>query len=406
MDIKIKPSKLKGTVSAPPSKSMAHRALICAGLADDASIINNISRSDDIEATIDCLKSLGCKIEKAAGENSVTVTGTDFKLLDGVILPCRECGSTLRFLIPVAMTCGKEIIFTGSRRLFERPLSIYEEIAEANQIIFERSADRLRVKGMLKPGTYKIDGSISSQFISGLIFALSLLDGNSEIEIIPPFESRPYVDMTLKSLSDFGVKVYFENDLKLIINGGQKYRSRNITVEGDYSNAAFLDAFNYVGNDIEITGLDPESPQGDKVYKFYFDLLAEGEPALDISDYPDLGPVLMVLAAASFGAAFSGTGRLAIKESDRRAAMKEELKKFGSDVLIFGDEIIVNKAFLNTPVESLESHNDHRIVMALTVLASRLGGTIKNAEAVRKSWPEFFEVLKDLGLEFEVKNLK
>ena len=411
MNIKIKPSNLKGKVSAPPSKSMAHRLLMCAGLSDGKSLIKNVDSSEDILATIDCLKALGAKIECADDEvekdillnpgKDYIVEGRKPSCEDGLILNARESGSTLRFFIPIAMTLGKEITFKGSERLLERPLSVHEEIAKDQNMIFEKSTNELKVKGNLKAGNYKVNGDISSQFITGLIFALSLLEEDSEIEIIPPLESRPYIDMTLKALKEFDVEASFVSDFKIAVKGSQKYKSREITVEGDYSNAAFLEAFNLVGDKIQVEGLDPESLQGDKYYKEYFRLIAEEEQSVDISDCPDLGPILIAMAAAKKGCCFTGTRRLALKESNRGKAMKEELSKMGADMMIFGDDIIVNKAFLHEADEMLDGHNDHRIVMALTVLASKLGGTIKGAEAVRKSWPSFFEVAGKLGLDWE-----
>ncbi|MCR5636878.1 MAG: 3-phosphoshikimate 1-carboxyvinyltransferase [Clostridiales bacterium] len=399
MNVKIEPSTAYGNVLAPPSKSFAHRALICAALADGTSVIKGVSHSQDMLATIDCLKALGAEISHS-GE-ICTVNGIDIENITGATLNCRECGSTLRFLIPLAMLSGKKTAFTGSKTLLSRPLDVYKDLCKQNGIEYIRSDNSITINGKLKSGHYRIQGNISSQFVSGLLFILPLLDDDSVIEILPPLESLPYIDMTINVLKRFGVDTVRENNI-INISGGQKYRSADITVEGDYSNAAFFEALNYAGGNVTVSGLDPESLQGDKAYIDYFRQLKEGTPTLDLSHCPDLGPVCMAVAAAQNGAVFTGTKRLKIKESDRCSAIAEELLRFGIKSEIGENSMVIFPSTLKTPKEPLNGHNDHRIVMAMAVLCTVTGGIIEGAEAVNKSFPNFFDELKKLNTEVSV----
>ncbi len=398
MNIKISPSKLKGNVTAPSSKSMGHRLLICAGLAEGESRIDNLLFSEDILATLDCLTALGAEIK--TGENYVSLKGTQPNGAAGKrIFPCRESGSTLRFFIPIAMLGIGESLFTGYGRLMERPMSVYENIAVEKNITYKKSNDGITVGGGLGAGVFTLPGDVSSQFISGLLFALPLCEYDSEIVLVGNIESRSYIDMTLYAMSLFGVTAEWQNENTLYIKGAQKYENRVLTAEGDYSNAAFLEAFNCLGSGVNVEGLSEASLQGDKIYREYFSLLRQGTPTLDIKNCPDLAPILMTLAAANEGCKLINTARLKIKESDRGAVMAEELAKFGADIRVLDNEITVKKAPLHPPSETLKSHNDHRVVMSLAVLMSAFGGEIENAEAVKKSYPDFFERVKALGLE-------
>ena len=400
----IRPSKADGTVQAPPSKSMAHRELICAGLSSGESIIKNISPSQDVLATLDCLKALGADF--TYNGDIVKIKGADLsKVIDGSVLSCRECGSTLRFFIPIALLTGKSIKFIGSETLLKRPLSVYEELCAANGFLFERGDGFINVKGLLGAGEYEIAGNVSSQFISGLLFALPLAAGDSRIRIIPPIESRPYINMTLSALAEFEVNAEWTDNTTLFIKGNQKYSPKNLSVEGDYSNAAFLEALNLAGGSVNVTGLNENSLQGDKVYSELFERLKTGTPEINISDCPDLGPVLMAAASLKNGATFIGTNRLKIKESDRGEAMKCELEKFGIKMDIGDDIITVHKGELKKPKVPLYGHNDHRVVMALSVLATVVGGEIDGAEAVNKSFPDFFDKLKKLGIEVQTSGM-
>jgi 3-phosphoshikimate 1-carboxyvinyltransferase len=242
---------------------------------------------------------------------------------------------------------------------------------------------------------------VSSQFISGLLFALVYLGEPSSIEIIPPFESRSYVELTVSALSSFGADVKFADEYRLEVNptGLHAFSGK---IEGDYSNAAFLDAFNYIGGDVEIENLKPDSLQGDRVYGEYFEKISKGTPTLDISDCPDLGPVLMAAAAALHGGRFTGTKRLKYKESDRGAVMKKELGRMKVRVDVSENEIVVYPG-LSRPQEILDGHHDHRIVMALAVLLSLTGGSLRGTEAAAKSFPDFFDRLKRLGIKMRLE---
>ena len=397
MTVEILPSRAHGTVPAPPSKSTAHRALIAAALSEGISVVQNITYSEDLLATIDCLRALGAGI--AFDSNTAVVTGMSLNdIPEHVVLPCRESGSTLRFLIPLALITGKGITFTGGNRLFSRPLVVYEDICREQGLRFERSDSSLTVQGILTPGKYLIPGNISSQFITGLCFALSLLDDDSILNILPPVESRSYIEITIRVLHEFGIIIERSGDM-LRIPGRQRYSPRDYLVEGDWSNAAFLDALNYLGGNVEITGLHGDSCQGDRIYPLLFDALRSGTPTIDLSDCPDLGPVCFVLASFFHGATFTGIRRLRFKESNRIASMAEELRKFGVDISSGDDFVSIAPSDLHCPVVSLSGHDDHRVVMALSILATRTGGVISGAEAVRKSFPAFFDALEQFGIQ-------
>ena len=395
----IKKSVAKGRISAPPSKSMAHRMLIGAGLAQGTSVIKGISDSEDMKATIDCLNALGAKCELSG--DVATVTGTDLKKLpQNPHLKCRESGSTLRFFIPLCLMSDEtEVELSGSEYLFSRPLNVYEEICLKQGIGYNKEGATLKLKGRLKNDNFRIKGNISSQFITGLLFVLPLLKEDSTITLIPPVESLSYINLTIQALKVFGVEVKWQDEKTLYIKGGQSYSAVDAFVEGDYSNTAFFEALNVLGGNVEVEGLLEDSLQGDKVYKKYFPALLKGTPTINISDCPDLGPVLFAVAGAKHGAVFTGTRRLRLKECDRAEAMAEELKKFGIAVTVREDSVVVYPHDFHAPDDILSGHNDHRVVMALTVLSTLTGGEVEGAEAVRKSMPDFFEKIKTVGVE-------
>ena len=394
----VSKSKAEGKVSAPASKSVAHRMLILAAMCKDkTSVIHGISPSEDVLATIDCLSGMGVKIEYDG--DCATVHGIDFSKVNTTEpLNCRESGSTLRFLIPLAMLSGNEVKFVGSERLMARPQSIYEAIAKEEGLTFKRDTDSLTVCGPLRAGEYFIDGNVSSQFITGLLFALSTMDGDTKIIFNTEIESRPYVELTIWTMRQFGARVYYDTDWSFFMFGGQELKPQDITVEGDWSNAAFLEAFNHIGGQVHVLGVDEESLQGDKICREYFDRLDKGYCELDISNCPDLGPILFTMATIKDGARFTGTKRLRDKESDRITAMKNELEKFGAELEVDENSVTVKKTDLHAPSELLYGHNDHRIVMSLTVICSLFGGQIEGCEAVSKSYPKFFEDIKALGI--------
>lgn len=396
MKVTIAPSRANGTVLAPPSKSMAHRMLMGAGLAEGRSVVENIDLSEDIKATLVMLKALGGQY-KIEGHKVIMQGVGGKKLQTNQKLNSNESGSTLRFFIPLLLSGGEKAEFTGAKRLFERPLGIYEEICKEQGILFEKSDTGLKVEGQLKASHFKVQGNISSQFITGLLFALPLLKEDSVLEVLPPVESRAYIDMTLEALQTFGIKVRQEGNT-FYIAGNQSYQAKDVTVEGDYSNAAFLDAFNLIGGNVIVQGLREDTLQGDRIYKSYYEVLKEEYPVMDLAECPDLGPILMGMAAAGNGARFTGTRRLRIKESDRGAVMAEELAKFGIQVDVMENEIVVHKGTLVRPNELLNSHNDHRIAMTMATLCTITGGTIDGAESVRKSFPNYYDVIEQLGI--------
>ena len=390
----FKPCVLRGVIEAPPSKSMAHRFLIGAALSGQKCKLTGVDFCEDVLASIDCLRALGADI--LIDGDAVSVDPKGFMKAADAVLNCRESGSTLRFLIPLALCLGKKVTLCGSERLMERPLDVYEQLCRDKGFEFQKSQNSVTLCGSLKSGSYRIRGDISSQFITGLIFALVYLGKDSSIEILPPLESRSYIDLTLSALNAFGADVAFSDAYKIEIKASKLHAFSGL-IEGDYSNAAFLDAFNRIGSKVSIGNLKSDSLQGDRVYADYFTRISSGTPTLDISDCPDLAPVLFALAAMKNGATFTGTDRLKVKESDRGIAMHEELQKLGGG-LIFGDNTVtVPKQTLRYSGEVLDGHNDHRIVMALSVILSQTGGAINGAEAVKKSYPGFFEDIKALG---------
>lgn len=414
MKVVIEPKTAVGVISAPPSKSYSHRALIAAGLAKGKSLLHGVLDSEDIGATTDCLKLLGVKVSPMDGDclciegmskNIEQMFGGEWGEETPLIVPCRESGSTLRFFLPLFLLTGRLVEFQGYGRLMDRPMKIYEDICQKQQLLFRRTETGIQVKGPLRADTFRVPGNVSSQFITGLLFALPLLPEDSRIELIPPVESRSYIRMTLQVLKDFGIMVKEEGDT-LLIPGDQQYQPQEYTVEGDYSNGAFLDALGLISkkeeNPVQVRGLKENSLQGDKIYRKYFSMLKAGESPIDIQDCPDLGPVLIAMAAVFGGGRFINTARLKIKESDRGQVMAEELRKFGITVHCMENEIVVEAGTLRKPEAAMQGHNDHRIAMALSVLCTLTGGAIEGAECVKKSYPGFFEDMKKLGTGVEL----
>ena len=386
MKVEIRPSVLRGSVAAPPSKSHVHRLLIAAALARGESRITGAAESEDILATVDCLGALGASVSVAGNAFSVHGCG-GAPHAGGDILPCRESGSTLRFLIPVALAGGGGV-FSGSERLIERGVGVYRDLLEPRGVSFAVGSGTVSAHGQLRAGDFEIPGGVSSQFISGMLFALPLVGGDSSITVIPPFESRAYVDMTVAALKCAGVTVERRGEREFFIPGGQEYRPISAEAEGDWSQAAFLYA---LGDGVNVTGLDSESLQGDRVCLSLLRRIANGYTEAELSDCPDLAPALFAAAAISgHGAHFCGTRR-------RADAMAEELAKFGARLTVGDDSVDVAPGDIRTPDSVLSSHGDHRIVMALAACAVRVGGVIDGAEAVRKSYPAFFSDMAALG---------
>jgi 3-phosphoshikimate 1-carboxyvinyltransferase len=400
MIVKINKSVANGILKAPPSKSYAHRLLISSSLSKENSTISNVELSNDIIATINCLKALGKKIEYNKDNKTVYISHEyNFnELNDEIILDAYESGSTYRFLIPISLLSGKKVIFKGTERLIQRGIGEYENIFKTQNIEIEKYSNYIILKGTLKPGIFELKGNISSQFITGLLFTLPLLNGDSKIILTTNLESKNYVDITIDVLKKSGIFITeIENGYE--IKGNQIYKPLNMSVEGDHSNAAFLDAFNYIGGKLELNGLNEKSYQGDKVYKGFFEKLSKSYETIDISNCIDLGPILFCFASLMHGGHFVKTSRLKIKESNRIEAVKVELEKFGIEVIELEDEVFINNKNLHAPNDILYGQNDHRVVMSMSVMASYFGGTITGCEAVRKSYPNFFEDLKKVGIE-------
>lgn len=397
MKVKILPSKTSGEVSAPPSKSFAHRYLIGSVLSRGKCVIKNIADSDDISATLSCIEQLGGSVTKDG--NIVTVIPTNEKQIENAVFDCKESGSTLRFFIPVVLATGaKNCTFLGSERLLARGIKEYEKLFENSDVTIKSDEKSIEVNGKLTAGNYEISGEVSSQYTTGMLFALSVLDGKSTLKITGNAESRAYVDMTIKVLKDFGADITETEKNFFEINGKGRLSPGEFTVEGDWSNAAFLIALSSLVGTISVSGLNENSVQGDRFCTAAFDALDGENAEIDLKDCPDLAPILFSYAAYKNGGKFINTRRLRVKESDRANVMAEELKKFGANVKVYENSVEIEKTQLKPPIVPLCGHNDHRIVMALSVLAAVFGAEIDGAEAVNKSYPDFFRVIKKAGV--------
>ena len=397
MKVKILPSKTSGEVSAPPSKSFAHRYLIGSVLSRGKCVIKNIADSDDISATLSCIEQLGGSVTKDG--NTVTVIPTNEKQIENAVFDCKESGSTLRFFIPVVLATGaKNCTFSGSERLLARGIKEYEKLFENSDVKINSDEKSIEINGKLTAGNYEISGEVSSQYTTGMLFALSVLDGNSTLKITGNAESRAYVDMTIKVLKDFGADITEPEKNFFEINGKGRLSPGEFTVEGDWSNAAFLIALSRLLGTISVSGLNENSVQGDRFSSVAFDALDGENAEIDLKDCPDLAPILFSYAAYKNGGRFTNTRRLRVKESDRANVMAEELKKFGANVKVYENSVEIEKTQLKPPIVPLCGHNDHRIVMALSVLAAVFGAEIDGAEAVNKSYPDFFRVIKKAGV--------
>ena len=397
MKVKILPSKTSGEVSAPPSKSFAHRYLIGSVLSRGKCVIKNIADSDDISATLSCIEQLGGSVTKDG--NIVTVIPTNEKQIENAVFDCKESGSTLRFFIPVVLATGaKNCTFSGSERLLARGIKEYEKLFENSDVKIKSDEKSIEVNGTLSAGNYEISGEVSSQYTTGMLFALSRLSGKSTLKITGNAESRAYVDMTIKVLKDFGADITETEKNFFEINGKGRLSPGEFTVEGDWSNAAFLIALSRLVGTISVSGLNENSVQGDRFCTAAFDALDGENAEIDLKDCPDLAPILFSYAAYKNGGKFINTRRLRVKESDRANVMAEELKKFGANVKVYENSVEIEKTQLKPPIVPLCGHNDHRIVMALSVLAAVFGAEIDGAEAVNKSYPDFFRVIKKAGV--------
>ena len=477
MNVRITPRRLSGSVTPPGSKSMAHRLLIAAALASGESVIEGVApsenaegvapsedipperltrpcrpplggdvavrrqRGEDIEATLRCLAALGASWDVRNNAYRVTGIGANpalFKMYKQVVarlaassrtpdnlseqaLPrfdCGESGSTLRFMIPIALAVTGGGVFTGHGRLMERPLTPYWTLFDEKGISYERNGNALTVRGTLTPGLYRLPGDVSSQFFTGLLFALPLLDGESVLESATPLQSAPYVRMTMDALSLAGVRIDVDGDrvgvdenrvgadgdANRFVVRPQPCRAFRAAVETDWSQAAFWYAANFLGADVDIQGLNPDSAQGDKIIASLSESMRrDGELVIDMSDCPDLLPPLAVMSAVRHGLTrFVNAGRLRMKESDRLSSVARMLRALGIDTEEGADFLNVTGGTLRGGVA--DGANDHRIVMAAAVAASVCaeGVTITGADAVRKSYPDFWEQYQSLGGEIRI----
>ena len=394
MDITLHPGPLRGKLTVIPSKSQAHRLLICAAFADKPTDIICPETNRDMDATAQCLESIGANIVRTPRGYCVTPKS---HAVDSPVLNCLDSGSTLRFLLPVMGALGVYTVFKMEGRLPQRPLSpLWEEMERMGCSLKFISENELRCQGQLRPGDYYIDGGVSSQFITGLLFATSLLDGDSTIHITGKLESKPYVDLTLDALKQFGIEV---DDFH--VRGGQVFRSPGtVTVEGDWSNAAFWLAANALGSSIDIQGLNPASVQGDRAAADLIPALNENI-TVSAADIPDLVPILSVVAAANQGAIFTNIRRLRLKESDRVASVIAMLKALGCEAQATEDTLTVYPARFTGG--TVDAKNDHRIAMAAAVASTVCSGPVRilGAECVQKSYPRFWEEFKRLGGNYE-----
>jgi 3-phosphoshikimate 1-carboxyvinyltransferase len=395
MDITIHPAMLRGSVAAIPSKSQAHRLLICAAFADRETVLDCPQTNRDIEATAECLRSLGADIRRT--DKGYTVIPIK-KLPETAVLRCGESGSTLRFMLPIVGALGVDATFIMEARLPQRPLSpLWEEMERMGCRLTRPTADTLRCQGQLQGGEYAISGNVSSQFITGLLFAAALLRDSSRIRVLGRLESKPYVDMTLEALSLFGVQTR-----ELSVQGGQVFRSPgHVNVEGDWSNGAFFLAAKALGSDVTVTNLSSGSPQGDRAAADWLERLPNGHCVIDATDIPDLVPILAVVAGASHGAVFSGIHRLRLKETDRVATVCAMLNALGAEAVATKDTLSVSPA----PYQScrINATNDHRIAMSAGIAATVAAGpvTIIHADSVNKSYPDFWAEYRRLGGNYE-----
>lgn len=414
MQVTLRPALIHGTLTAPPSKSMAHRAVLCAALSGGTCRISHVEFSQDIQASLLAVRQMGCALD--IEQDAVTITAPPrFSTLIHPI-DCYESGSTLRFLIPVLSLTGQKVRLQGRGRLMERPQQVYADLLPSHGCAFTQDDDGIEIFGALTPGEYTLPGNVSSQFISGLLFALPLLDGPSTIHVESPFESRSYVELTRSMQAAFGITSIWQDANTLFVPGEQRYRPCDYTVEGDYSQAAFPALLGTVYGNVSIRGLLADSLQGDavllrvlqqagaafapRVDKVTFAKSPLHGTDIDLADCPDLGPIFMVMGALAKGTTtLHNAGRLRMKESDRIAAMEEELAKFGVNITSTQDTVTIVGGPITQPEELLSSHNDHRVAMSLAILALASGITVRidGAEAVKKSWPTFWNDMARLG---------
>lgn len=423
MNIIVHNSKCKGEIVIPPSKSDMHRAIISASLSKGKSVIENVTKSLDIETTINAFKALGASI--TFSNNTLFIEGIDFNNIEPSEIDCNESGSTLRFLIPILSVFNKPFKLKGAKKLLSRPLSVYEKIFNDQNLKFNLNEDYLEIEGKIKPNEYIIEGDISSQFVSGLLFSLPLLDKDSIIKVKEPFESESYVNMTLRTLSKFGINIKRVNKNEFYVYGNQEYKACNYKVEADFSQFGFYAVLGALNNDLVCKGLNFDSCQGDKVIldilthfgvkyeikndeiKIYKCSELSGS-FIDLKDCIDLGPIVMVLSLFSEESVrIINTRRLLFKESNRVDAIVSNFIKLGANIDVDENEVIIHPALLTAKDDVvLDSFNDHRVMMALVVLSSVLNDytIISDANCVKKSYVNFYKDMLSVGIEVGLHN--
>lgn len=394
MDLIIYPAKLQGSINAIPSKSQAHRLLICAAFADKQTRLLCPQTNKDIEATASCLNALGATVQRIEDGYLVTPATSIPAQAD---LYCAESGSTLRFLLPVVGALGVNTLFHLEGRLPQRPLSpMWEEMERMGCSLSRPTFDTIRCSGKLQPGNYCIAGNVSSQYITGLLFAAALIDGKCSISITGKLESAPYIELTKQALFAFGIRI--ENNV--VHSCGKLYSPGILAVEGDWSNAAFFLAAKYLGHDIDVLGLMADSVQGDRAVRELLVSLKD-YAVVNAADIPDLIPILAVYAACNRGAFFTNIERLRLKESDRVATVAAMLENLGGKTEITDKTLRVYPAKFHSC--TIDAANDHRIAMAGAIAALQASGPviIQGAQCVAKSYPTFWEEYSHLGGNYE-----
>lgn len=394
MDVTISPGKLTGEITVIPSKSQAHRLLICSAFSDSKTVLHCPATNQDIEATADCLRAIGAEIQR-------TNTGYEVSPIKHIpqsaTLNCRESGSTLRFMLPIVGALGIDATFAMEGRLPQRPLSpLWEEMERMGCSLARPTENTVRCSGRLHSGTYTVDGGVSSQYITGLLYAMALIDGESHLQITGNIQSLPYIQMTQQALAQFSVKTDGYH-----VKGSYPFQSPGaVHVEGDWSNGAFWLAANALGSSLVVKGLNPKSTQGDKASAEilnHMDFIDE----IDAADIPDLVPILAVVAGQKKTVRFTNIQRLRLKESDRVASVAAMLRNLGAEVIVSeNDMTVIPGSYHSCRIDAV---GDHRIAMAGAIAATVADGpvTILGTNCVSKSYPSFWDAYKQLGGSYE-----
>ncbi len=418
--VKVYPGSPSGTINVPSSKSIGHRAIICAALSHGKSVIEELSLNDDINATLQAVQAFGAKVQRK--ENKIIIHGVKHIAAPKSPIDCKESGSTLRFLIPILASTGKTVVFKGAPSLIKRPMNVYQSIAKQDDIQMDITTDKILVNGVFKGFEYHVDATVSSQFITGLMFALPLLKHDSKILLNEPLESKNYVNITIDILQKFGIEIH-EFSTGYFIPGNQTYKPTTIEIEGDYSQAAFFLTAGILNGHVKINNLPLDSRQGDRYIIEFINQMKgrliineKGYTAiksntfgatLDITNTPDLGPILALLGCVSDGTTIiKGAKRLRYKESDRILSTVGTLKRLGANISVKDDDIYITKVSSLTG-GVVDSYNDHRIAMmaAISATISNSPVIITQADAITKSYPNFYKDLMSLGLKIEVQEL-